>query len=82
MSATTDLADDLLRRFRHMATSDGGSLTVAAVDDATIRFRYHPGADPDCEGGECVLPGVELQAMLRETAARRAPGVDVHVEVA
>ena len=82
VTPTDEFAQELLRTFGHMAARDGGSLTLAAVDAASIRFRYRPGADPDCAGDECVLPGAELQTMLRETVARRRPELHVDVEVA
>jgi hypothetical protein len=65
-----------------MATRDGGTLTLAAAEPDSIRFRYHPGSDADCAGDECVLAGAELQTMLRETVARRHPELRIDVEVA
>lgn len=75
------LADELVRKFQHMVQRDGGELSVAAVDDETIRLRYRPGVDPTCEGGECVLPGAELQTLLNETLGRRRTGLRLDLEV-
>ncbi len=78
---TVELARELLHKFEHMTTRDGGSLTLVATDEESIRFRYRPGFDPDCDDDACVLPGAELQTMLRETVARRRPDLRVDVEV-
>ena len=78
---TEELAQELLRKFEHMATRDGGRLSVATVAADSIRFDYRPGSDADCSGDECVLPGAELETLLRETLARRRTDVRVAVDV-
>lgn len=82
MSTSTEtLASTLVEQFQHMARRDGGELSLLGVADDTIRVGYRPGADPDCDDGSCVLPHVELGAMMRESARRRDPGIDVLVEM-
>lgn len=72
----------LVDRFNRMVARDGGSLTLLDAGPDTIRVGYRVGAvDPECEDGSCVLPHVELQELMSETAARQLPGVRVQVEV-
>ena len=73
---------ELVERFDRMVARDGGSLTLLAADDDTIRVAYRLGsAGPDCEDGACFLRQFELEKLMSETAARRMPGVHVKVEV-
>jgi Fe-S cluster biogenesis protein NfuA len=75
------LADILVAQFERMVRRDGGSLTLLGVEDGVIRVGYRLGADPTCEDGACVLPHIELQDLMNETAARREPGAKVVVQL-
>jgi hypothetical protein len=75
------IADRLVSQFDHMVRRDGGSLTVTGADDASIRLAYHPGIDPSCEDGACVLPGAELRTLMSERLHRTHPAVDLIVDV-
>lgn len=75
------LADTLVAQFERMVRRDGGALTLLGVEDGVIRVGYRLGADPACEGGACVLPHLELQDLMNETAARREPGARVVVQL-
>lgn len=76
------LAERLVGQFEHMARRDGGTLQIVDADRSTIRLAYHPGIDPECDDdGTCVLPGSELRAMMAEALHRRAPHVELVLEV-
>ena len=74
------IARSAVARLDRMVRGDGGQVTLIGVEGAVIRVGYRPGADPDCVVGTCVLPEIELRAMLIELIAARAPGVEVRVE--
>ena len=76
-----DVADTLVAQFERMVRRDGGSLTLLGVEDGVIRVGYRMGADPTCEDGACILPHLELQDLMNETAARREPGARVVVQL-
>jgi hypothetical protein len=71
----------LADQFDRMVRRDGGSVTLLAVADGVIRVGYHPGADPGCDDGSCVLPHLELQQLMTETLARRDASLRVVVEL-
>jgi hypothetical protein len=75
-------AATLVGQFDRMVKRDGGSVTLLGVDGDVIRVSYAPGVDPDCTDGVCVMPHVELQQLMAETLARRAPSLQVVVEPA
>ena len=77
-----DVAEQLVAQFGRMVQSTGGALRVVAVDDDVIRIVYRAGEDPTCDGDACVLPHAELQQLMAETLARRAPQLAVHVDAA
>lgn len=67
--------------FARMASADGGELRFVARDGALLRFVYRPGsADPACEGGVCMLPQAEIEAMMREWLSRSAPDMRLSIE--
>lgn len=74
-------ARTLVANFDRMVRRDGGSVVLAGAAEGLIRVHYRPGADPECDDGACVLPHVELEQMMNETAARRDPSVRVVVEL-
>jgi hypothetical protein len=76
-----DLAEKLVRQFDQMVKRDGGSLRLLGVADGVVRVGYHPGVDPTCEDGACVMPQVELQELMGETLARRDPSLRLVVEL-
>ena len=57
-------------------------LIVLDESDSAVRIGYVSGEDPNCESGACVLPPAELQTMMSEWLARRAPGTTVVVQPA
>jgi Fe-S cluster biogenesis protein NfuA len=75
------LAETLVAQFERMVRRDGGSLSLLGVEDGVIRVGYRMGADPTCEDGACILPHLELQDLMNETAARREPGAKVVVQL-
>lgn len=75
-------AATLVSQFDRMVKHDGGSVTLLGIDDGVIRVGYAPGVDPDCTDGVCVMPHAELEQLMAETVARRAPSLRVVVEPA
>jgi hypothetical protein len=71
----------LADQFDRMVRREGGTVTLLAVADRVIRVGYHPGADPECDDGSCVLPHLELQQLMTETLARRDASLRVVVEL-
>ena len=76
------IANELVAQFGRMVRSEGGSLIVLDESDSAVRIGYVSGEDPNCESGACVLPPAELQTMMSEWLARRAPGTTVVVQPA
>jgi hypothetical protein len=74
------VAQSLVTRFDRMVRSDGGSVRLIGVEGDTVRIGYKPGVDPECHDGVCVLPEMELQAMMAEVLAAQAPALKVKVE--
>ena len=77
----TDVTQLLLSNFGRMVARDGGKLRLLDRQEDRIRLGYAPGHDPECESGACILPHIELQEMIREWAARAAPGTIVSVQL-
>jgi hypothetical protein len=75
------LAETLVAQFQRMVRRDGGDLALLGVADGVIRVGYRMGSEANCADGVCIMPHVELQALMNETAARRAPGTRVVVEL-
>jgi hypothetical protein len=75
------LAETLVAQFQRMVRRDGGDLALLGVDDGVIRVGYRMGSDPTCTEGVCIMPHLELQALMNETVERRAPGTRVVVEL-
>jgi hypothetical protein len=75
------LAQTLVDQFGRMVSRDGGELSLLGEDGKVIRIGYRLGVDPTCEDGACVMPHVELEQLMNETASRRDPDVRVTVEV-
>jgi hypothetical protein len=75
------LAETLVAQFERMVRRDGATLTLLGVEDGVIRVGYRMGADPTCDDGACVLPHLELQDLMNETAARREPVAKVVVQL-
>jgi Fe-S cluster biogenesis protein NfuA len=71
----------LAGQFDRMVRRDGGSVSLLGVDGGVIRVAYHPGIDPTCDDGSCVLPQVELQQLMTETLTRRHDSMRVVVEL-
>ena len=76
-----DIAETLISQFTRMISRDGGALFLLGTEGQTIRIGYRMGSDANCEDGACILPHVELQDMMNETLARRAPGMKVVVQL-
>jgi len=74
------VAQSLVSRFERMVRRDGSRIRLIGVDQSLVRIGYVPGVDPDCADGVCVLPEVELQAMMAEVLAAQAPALSVKVE--
>ena len=76
------LAAELVNQFARIVRSDGGQLVILEDGEKAVRLGYVSGSDPNCDGGMCVLPPAELQVMMREWLARRAPDATVTVQPA
>lgn len=74
-------AEALVGQFDRMVRGDGGEVTLLGVDDDTVRVGYRPGSAEECDDGSCVLPHLELQQLMSETLRRRAPELQVVVEL-
>jgi hypothetical protein len=75
------VAENIVQQFGRMVQRDGGALRLIGVEGNLIRLGYKAGHDPACtDDGACILPHVELQEMIAETLARRAPDMKVSVE--
>ncbi len=73
------VAHQLFRMFERIAASDGGALVLLDESDGAIRIGYRSGGEADCADGVCTLPHVEIEAMMRDWLARKAP--HMHLEV-
>jgi hypothetical protein len=80
-STEVEFATTLVKQFDRMVQRDGGSVQLLGVDDGVIRVGYRPGVDPECTDNVCVMPHVELQQLMTETAARRVASLRVAVEL-
>ena len=84
MSTSADdaqYATAVAKQFDRMVKRQGGSVKLLGFDEGVIRIGYRPGVDPECVGGICVLPDLELQQLMTERAARRRASVRVAVEL-
>lgn len=79
MTDLQTLAERIVRDFSRMAERDGGKLLLDSAEGSQITLCYQRGGDVDCAAGICVLESAELQQLIEETVARRAPGVKVVV---
>lgn len=73
------VAQQLFRTFERIAASDGGALSLLGESDTAIRMGYRSGAEADCADGVCTLPHAEIEAMMRDWLARKAPGLRLEV---
>jgi Fe-S cluster biogenesis protein NfuA len=73
------VAESLVKQFDRMVKRDGGSVSLLDVQGTRITVAYRPGAAPDCGTGVCIMPHIELQAMMSETLARRDPTLSILV---
>jgi hypothetical protein len=74
------IANQLLASFGRIAASDGGELSLVSESDAAIRLRYRSGVEADCADGVCALPQDELETMMRDWLARKAPQMRLEIE--
>jgi hypothetical protein len=72
-------AESLVKQFDRIVKRDGGSVSLIGVEGSRITVAYTPGVAPDCTEGVCVMPHIELQAMMAETLGRRDPTMSVRV---
>ena len=75
------IAQDILASFGRIASADGGALALLDESASTIRLAYKPGAVADCADGVCALPHAELEAMIRDWLARKAPDMGLEIEL-
>jgi len=73
------IAESLVKQFDRLVKRDGGSVSLVGVKGACITVAYRPGVAAECKEGVCVMPHLELQALMAETLARREPGMSVRV---
>jgi hypothetical protein len=81
MGTVAATATTLVSQFDRMVRTDGGAVTLLAVDESVIRVGYRPGVPADCDDGACTMPDAELQLLMGETLARRDPTLSVVVEL-
>ena len=79
--ADTQTAEKLVSQFDRMVRRDGGEVSLLGVEGTVVRVGYRPGTDETCEGDACILPHLELQQLMTETASRRDPAMEVVVEL-
>jgi hypothetical protein len=72
-------AESLVKQFDRMVKRDGGSVSLIGVEGDCISVAYSPGVAPDCTDAVCVMPHIELQAMMAETLSRRDPTMSIRV---
>jgi hypothetical protein len=82
MQGSMSIAENLVKQFDRMVKRDGGGLTLLGVEGTCITVAYRPGVAPDCASGVCIMPHVELQAMMAETLARRDAALSIRVVLA
>lgn len=82
MQGPMNVAENLVKHFDRMVRRDGGGLALLGVDGTCITVAYRPGVAPDCDSGVCIMPHVELQAMMAETLARRDSSLSIRVVLA
>jgi len=82
MQNPMSIAEHLVKQFDRMVRRDGGGLTLVGMEGTCITAAYRPGVAPDCSSGVCIMPHVELQAMMAETLARRDSSLSVRVVLA
>jgi hypothetical protein len=58
---------------------DGGSLTLLDVEAGVIRVGYRAGTSAGCADEVCVLRHLELETLMAEALARRAPEMKIRV---
>lgn len=75
-------AESLVKQFDRMVKRDGGSVSLVGVEGSCITVAYHPGGAPDCTDAVCIMPHIELQAMMAETLGRRDPTMSIRVVLA
>jgi Fe-S cluster biogenesis protein NfuA len=73
------IAEILVAQFNRMVRRDGGSVSLLSIEGSCITVAYRPGEIPQCTEGVCVMPHVELQALMAETLTRRHSGMTVRV---
>ncbi|MDB5583624.1 MAG: hypothetical protein JWR80_8800 [Bradyrhizobium sp.] len=73
------IVEALVSQFDRMVRRDGGKIVLLDASDDTMRIGYKPGADPECAEDVCIMPHLELQAMMQEALDRRMPGVRLKV---
>lgn len=76
------VAETLVKHFDRMVRRDGGSVALVGVEGACITVRYKPGHAAECDSGVCIMPHVELQALMAEALAQRAPEMSIRVLLA
>jgi hypothetical protein len=75
-------AESLVKQFDRMVKRDGGTVSLLGVEGSCITVAYSPGVAPECTDGVCIMPHIELQALMAETLARRDPNLSVRVVLA
>lgn len=69
----TDTAQSIVEQFKRMVQPDGGSIELVAVDHGTMKIRYTPGKNEECE--TCVLDPTDLCELMQEAAERQDPSI-------
>ena len=75
------IGSELHTHFRRIVQMSGGDIRLLEDADDRITIGFVPGRVTACESGACVLPHVEVEEMMREWLARRAPAKTVKVQL-
>lgn len=72
---------DVVSQFDEIVKPDGGQVVLLDANASTLRVRYQPGRNDECES--CVMTSDTLAAMMKDMLSSLAPSIsDVAVEVA
>jgi Fe-S cluster biogenesis protein NfuA len=74
MAETADsLVHQVVSQFDEIVKPDGGALVFLSADAETLRVRYSPGTNEECES--CVMTPDALAAMMKDMLSSVAPSI-------
>jgi Fe-S cluster biogenesis protein NfuA len=66
-------AQMVVDQFRKMVEPDGGELEMLGIEGGTVRVRYMPGHNEECE--TCVFIPEDLRDLMKEAMQRQDPSI-------